>query len=338
MINDDLSDLYTQPDIFSSSFIKYNRALKFIVQLKPYKAKQVLDEYRKNDNTGKKLDLEYSVISFLKEVEPVVKDNDVQLALDLWEKNWEQKWRQDPEPESLLSRLRKSYFRNLSKVIAPEGRIHPSWKEIFMQGSGILIMIRAGLYHEASSVAKKIAEISRSPGRIHGYRGDSLFLLGDKKGAAESYLTALFIDPCGVDVDNLCCPKVKELLLSPSVYIEELDIPNGPWNREPDWPAAIGMIYGIFKPPEVLDSDQALKWKETLYGGKSNPGASFAAGMVLSAMGMKSLEMINIEISSVRKHMKETAPELFEIFMKNSRPVRKGNRKGLIPCLSHSFW
>ncbi len=318
MKNRDTSPTFVQQDLFASPFIKYNRAVKLLVRLEPDRAEKALAEFEGLYRTGRKLDLEYRIIGFLRESESLLlqQTKRAELMLELWEEQMEQQWRSENNPEGLLSRLRKSYFKRVSTELAADDRSGSLKEEIFLDGTALLIMIRGGLWREAASLAAGIADISQRPGRIHGYHGDALYCMEQKEAARRSYLTAFFLDAGSVDRINLCDPEVRELLTEPLSFIEELDIAEGPWEHDSQWAAAIGMLYGIFRPETVLEAGQAARWKDVLHDEKSSPGPAFAAGIILSSQGMMRLEAVGIDISSVRKRMKEISPELFSVFMR----------------------
>lgn len=316
----DESPAFFQQDLFASPYIKYNRAKNLLLQFNFLKAEKLLKEFEGCGRGEKDLGLEYRIVDFLKEAEPLFKSaQNIMILMGMWEEKLEQVYRKGQNESEFLSRFRKSFFRRLASLLS-SGKGSAPWTDaIFRQGPGLLIMIRGGFYREAASIASRAAEISGQPGKIYGYQADALYLMDKVEDARRAYLTALLLDPSSVDTENLCDPQVRELLENPGLYLDEQDIPEGPWNNDRQWAAVTGLLAGIFRLPSVVDAVQAAEWKDTLFRQDSRPGAAFAAGMILSSQGMKRLELIHIDISSVRRKMRKISPELFAAFMNKAK-------------------
>ncbi len=309
---------FIQLDLFASPFRKYNRAIKLLLELKFRHAERLLEEFKRIDQGKRDLGLEYDIIAFLREHESILAhDADPRTAFRLWEERWEELYRKESARTGLLSSFRRSYFRHVSSFLAPGTNPDLTEEKIFLDGTALLIMIRGEFLQEVSSMASKVAEVSREPGRILGYKGDALYLLDEVDAARRSYLTALLLDPLSVDADNLCDPDTRELLCHPGTYLDELDVPEGPWSNDRHWAAVAGILAGIFLPPPVFDAVQVSEWWDVLYNDHASQGTAFAAGMILSAQGMKPLSLVDIDISAVRNRMRKISPELFAVFMRN---------------------
>ncbi len=308
---------FVQQDLFASPYIKYNRAIRLLTKLKPLEAEKTLAEFERIQRPGRKLSLEYNIIAFLKDTISLLhgKEN-ARLALKQWDDRIEQQWRTDCNHKEFLSHLRKSYFRRISLELLPDGGPKPAREKIFLDGTALLIMIRGGFWQEVALLAPKIADLSDSPGRIYGYLGDALFCMQQNAAARHAYMAALFLDAEDVDAINLIDSKVKELLSDPGTFAAEEDIPAGEWTDDRQWAAALGMLVGVFELEAEADTVKAAGWMDVLRSKDTHPGHAFAAGMLRSSMGMKRLEIMGTDISSVRRRMKEISPELFEVFMR----------------------
>jgi hypothetical protein len=182
-----------------------------------------------------------------------------------------------------------------------------------------------GLWDEALKLCRQTLPHSEKPGRIMGYMGDCTYTLGMTGASRDAYLQACIAGPGEIDMEWVQGPEARELLTDPEYICDENDIPQGPWRKDINWSAAVGIIAGIFPLISTKNLNSAIKIEEIFYrrpGDRYTEGQAFAAGLILSMQGFNAsakAARTARNITETRRITRGKAPELFAMFLERYR-------------------
>ncbi len=313
-----------QPGIFDTPLIVYNRAVKKLAELDAAEASSLLDEYRKMTPQAQ-LDLEYSLVALLEDwtFKDAIK-SDPETALSIWEQ-WETSnkklFQTDSGKEKLVSNVSEALFEKVASNISLSSNTFLSSDEeiFFNQGRAIKCFMLAKRWKDAARLCEQRVICSEKPAKILGYHANCLFH-NQKPGSARAYwLQACLICPDDIDMDFVPDQDTRELLLNLEYVCDENDFPDGPWKKQREWAAAIGLITGVFKvaPPDslcpVLDIEYIFSDQKIKHANQKGAGKKFAAGLMLGFKPNGSSEADDEEqrLIKIRRATRELAPELF---------------------------
>jgi tetratricopeptide (TPR) repeat protein len=322
-----------QLDIFSSPDILYNRAIDELLKLRPDEAEVILDKWVKQYPDRRPLDLEKEMIRFLQDSRvSEALEKDPETAFTFWNSTWEARWEKRPEPDELIDHFRRVYFERLAEVILRDTAVSglKNNSPFYLDGRGVLCLLRACLWTKAVALAREAVSQSHVPGRLYGYLGDALYQQELLDSARQAYIQALFLEPDDVDLTNLSDPKVCQLVTNPCLLLDDEEYASGPWKNETGWAAAIGLLYGVFRPPRLEDQEDARQLWDMLSAANRidnkethiHPGRAFAAGIVLSEQAVARLEYYGLDLVSIRQYMKAMEPRLFSLYMRKFLSLR----------------
>lgn len=311
----------SQLDIFSAPDISYHTAIRALLRLDPGGAEEALDAYRRLYPGGRSLALEEAAIRFLQD--PRVQaslDSEPEEALALWEE-WIAQW---PVPgHELLERLRRAYFGEVAQRLLEDLGSFPArpFSEFHLDGRGARCLLWGAQAKAAAEHLRKAIPDSPVPGRLYGCLGDALYRQGLSGAARSAYFRALFEGPDQVDLENLSDPEVKNLLSEPARALDPDTPPQGVRDKDPAWALPIGLLSQILPVPRVTGRDEAHVWwvevQEGARPGRKERARGFAAGIILSELGLQGLGAFGVDLIRVRQCMKAIEPSLFAYYMKS---------------------
>ncbi len=313
-----------QPGIFDTPLIVYNRAVKKLAELDAAEASSLLDEYRQMMPQAQ-LDLEYSLVALLEDwaLQDAIK-SDPETALSIWEQ-WETSnkklFQTDSGKEKLVSGVSKALFERVASNISLSSNTFLSNDEenFFNQGRAIKCFMLAKRWKEAARLCEQLVIYSEKPAKILGYHGNCLFQMQKPGSAKIHWLQGCLVCPDDIDTDFIPDQDTRELLVNLEYVCDENDFPDGPWKKQREWAAAIGLIIGVFKVAPldslcpVIDIDHIFSDEQIKDANQKGAGRKFAAGLMLSFKppGSFAADVEDQTLTKTRRATRELAPELF---------------------------